>query len=131
MRTNLAALALLLCAALLRADVVVLVNGDRVSGHVVGKITRRVRLQTPYGALVIPADKVERIRRDDGSEELLNVRAHPTPDAPAASPPGDPRGDRGRRLLLAGLGPEGGPAGPEPATRGASRRPRWSRPTPT
>ena len=78
MRATLAALALLLGAPLLRADVVVLVNGDRVTGRVVGKITRRVRLQTPYGVLVIPADKVERIRRDDGSEELLNVRPAPT-----------------------------------------------------
>jgi hypothetical protein len=87
MRTNLSALALLLCAPLLRADVVVLVNGDRVSGHVVGKITRRVRLQTPYGALVIPADKVERIRRDDGSEEVLNVRPAPPPTPPPPPPP--------------------------------------------
>jgi hypothetical protein len=86
MRTNLAALALLLCVPLARADVVVLVNGDRVTGRVVGKFTRRVRLQTPYGVLVIPADKVERIRRDDGSEELLNVR----PLAPAPTPPPPP-----------------------------------------
>jgi hypothetical protein len=87
MRTTLAALALLLCAPSLRADVVVLVNGDRVTGRVVGKITRRVRLQTPYGVLVIPADKVERIRRDDGSEELLNARTAPTPPPPPPPPP--------------------------------------------
>ena len=86
MRTILATLALLLCAALLRADVVVLANGDRVTGRVVGKITRRVRLQTPYGVLVIPADKVERIRRDDGSEELLNARPAPAP-TPLPPPP--------------------------------------------
>ena len=78
MRSRLAVLAFLLAAPLLRADVVVLVNGDRVTGRVIGKITRRVRVQTPYGALVIPADKVERIRRDDGSEEVLNVP--PAPD---------------------------------------------------
>jgi hypothetical protein len=89
MRTVLAALAFLLSAPLLRADVVVLVNGDRVTGHVVGKITRRVRLQTPYGLLVIPADKVERIRRDDGSEEVLNVRPVPTP-TPTPPPPPPP-----------------------------------------
>ena len=47
MRTILAALALLLGAPLLRADVVVLVNGDRVTGRVVGKITRRVRAADP------------------------------------------------------------------------------------
>ena len=87
MRTILATLALLLCAPLLGADVVVLTNGDRVTGKVVGKITRRVRLQTPYGVLVIPADKVERIRRDDGSEEVLNVRPAPAPPAPPPPPP--------------------------------------------
>jgi hypothetical protein len=87
MRTTLAVLALLLCAPLLRADVVVLVNGDRVTGRVIGKITRRVRLQTPYGVLVMPADKVERIRRDDGSEELLNARPVPPPTPPPPPPP--------------------------------------------
>jgi len=86
MRATLAALAWLLGAPLLRADVVVLVNGDRVTGRVIGKITRRVRLQTPYGVLVIPADKVERIRRDDGSEELLNARPAPAP-TPLPPPP--------------------------------------------
>ena len=87
MRTTLAALAWLLCAPLLRADVVVLVNGDRVTGRVVGKTTRRVRLQTPYGVLVIPADKVERILRDDGSEVLLSARPGPTPVPPPPPPP--------------------------------------------
>jgi len=88
MRAALAVLALLLGAPLLRADVVVLVNGDRITGRVIGKITRRVRVQTPYGTLVIPADKVERIRRDDGSEEVLNVV--PAPDATPAPPPPPP-----------------------------------------
>jgi len=88
MRAALAVLALLLGAPLLRADVVVLVNGDRVTGRVIGKITRRVRVQTPYGTLVIPADKVERIRRDDGSEEVLNVA--PAPDPTPAPPPPPP-----------------------------------------
>jgi hypothetical protein len=86
MRTPLAAAALLLGPAPLCADVVVLVNGDRVTGRVTGSITRRVRVQTPYGALVIPADKVERIRRDDGRQELLNappVPPEPPPSAPA------------------------------------------------
>jgi len=87
MRETLAALALLLCAPALRADVVVLVNGDRVTGRVVGRITRRVRLQTPYGVLVIPADKVERVRRDDGSEEVLDARPASAPAPPPAPPP--------------------------------------------
>ena len=79
MRATLAVLALLLAAAAARADVVVFLNGDRVTGKVVGRITRRVRLQTPYGVLVIPVDKVDRIRRDDGSEELLSAPPVPPP----------------------------------------------------
>jgi hypothetical protein len=88
MRAALAVFAFLLAAPLLRADVVVLVNGDRVTGRVIGTITRRVRVQTPYGTLVIPADKVERIRRDDGHEEVLNVPpvADPTPPPPPPPP---------------------------------------------
>ena len=87
MRIAIAVLALLLAAPLQGADVVVLVNGDRVTGRVVGKITRRVRVQTPYGVLVIPADKVERIRRDDGSEETLNVTPAPAPTPTPPPPP--------------------------------------------
>jgi hypothetical protein len=87
MRRSLAPLALVLFAAHAGADVIVFVNGDRVSGRVVGRITRRVRVQTPYGVLVIPADKVERIRRDDGSEELLNARPAPAPTPPPPPPP--------------------------------------------
>jgi hypothetical protein len=89
MRTGLAVLALVLAAPPLRGDVVSLVNGDRVTGKVVGSITRRVRVQTPYGVLVIPADKVERIRRDDGSVEVLNVTPAPAP-APTPTPPPPP-----------------------------------------
>ena len=87
MRPVLGALAVLLAAPLLRADVVVFVNGDTLTGKVVGRITRRVRLQTPYGVLVIPADKVERIRKDDGSEEVLNAAPVPAPTPPPPPPP--------------------------------------------
>jgi hypothetical protein len=87
MRTILAALAFLLAVPALRADVVVFVNGDRVTGRLIGKITKRVRVQTPYGTLVIPADKIERIRRDDGSEEVLNVVPTPAPPPPPPPPP--------------------------------------------
>jgi len=81
-------LALALPAA---ADQVVLTNGDRVTGQVVAKGTQRLRIQTPYGLLVIPLDKIGRIRKDDGSEEVLNApTAVPTPaptPAPAPRPP--------------------------------------------
>jgi hypothetical protein len=87
MRALLVVLACLLAAPLLGADVVVLLNGDRVSGRVVGRITRRVRVQTPYGTLVIPVDKVERVRRSDGTEEVLNVPPTPDPTPPPPPPP--------------------------------------------
>jgi hypothetical protein len=87
-RTPLALAALLLAAVSLRADVVELLDGDRITGKVVGKITRRVRLQTPYGLLVIPREKVERIRRDDGTEELVTAR--PAPPVPTPTPPPPP-----------------------------------------
>ena len=77
----------LLLAAVAAADVVVLVNGDRVSGRVTGAVTRRVRLQTPYGVLVIPVDKVDRIVRDDGTEQLLHPPAAAAPPPPAAVQP--------------------------------------------
>jgi hypothetical protein len=77
-------LALALAASVASADVVVLVNGDKVTGRVVGSIARRVRVETPYGVLVIPVDKVERIHRDDGREEVLvNPKA---PSAPKPTP---------------------------------------------
>jgi hypothetical protein len=87
------ALAVLLASAVAAsvsgADVVVLQNGDRVSGRVVGSIARRVRVETPYGVLVIPVDKVERIQRDDGREEVLvNPKAAPPPaPRPTPAPP--------------------------------------------
>lgn len=81
-------LALTLPAA---ADQVILTNGDRVTGQVVARGTQRLRVQTSYGLLVIPLDKVGRIRKDDGSEEVLNAPASiPTPEptpVPTPKPP--------------------------------------------
>jgi len=65
-------------------DVVQLTNGDQVTGHVVGSVTRRVRLQTPYGLLVIPRAAVARIQRGDGSVELV---AAPVPQKPKETAP--------------------------------------------
>lgn len=74
-------------AAAATADVVVLVNGDRVTGRVVGSVAKRVRLQTPYGVLVIPVEKVDRIKRDDGSEEVMRAAPAPAPTpTPAPAP---------------------------------------------
>jgi hypothetical protein len=70
-----------------RADLIVLEGGDRITGQVVAKGTKRVRVQTPYGLLVIPREKVERIKKDDGTEEVLNSPAPvPTP-TPRPKPP--------------------------------------------
>lgn len=79
------------------AEVVALSNGDRVSGHVVSKTARRIRLQTPYGVLLIPRSAVTRIEHDDGTVEVLN--APPAP--PAAPPPPPPRPAR-LHLVVAG-----------------------------
>jgi hypothetical protein len=85
MRRLSAAFALALVAAFASADVVVLTNGDRVTGKVVGSVARRVRLQTPYGVLVIPVERVDRIERDDGTEQVLRPTPAPAP-APTPAP---------------------------------------------
>jgi len=79
MRLVTACLGIAFGAAVAAADVVVLVNGDRITGRVVGSVSKRVRLQTPYGVLVIPVESVDRIKRDDGSEDVLRVSPAPTP----------------------------------------------------
>lgn len=86
MRLLAAFLAVTLAPALAAGDVVVLVNGDQITGRVVGSVTRRVRLQTPYGVLVIPAEKVDRIRHDDGTEQILRVSPSPAPTPTPAAP---------------------------------------------
>jgi hypothetical protein len=85
MRLVAACLGIAFGAAVAAADVVVLVNGDRITGHVVGSVSKQVRLQTPYGVLVIPAENVDRIKRDDGSEEVLRASPAPTLKPVAAS----------------------------------------------
>lgn len=81
---------------LLGADVVVMSNGDRFTGKTVIRGTRFLNLQTPYGRLRIPLDKIERILKEDGTEEVLNPPAGPAgPLAPPAPRP------RPLRLLLA------------------------------
>ena len=76
---------LLLLAATARADVVITKDGDRLTGQIALRGTKRLRLQTPYGLLVIPLEKIERIKKDDGTEEVLN--APPVPVTPPPPPP--------------------------------------------
>jgi hypothetical protein len=114
MRHLAAALALALVAARGDADLVVLTNGDRITGKVVGSVTRRVRVQTAYGVLVIPVDKVERVTREDGTEVALR----PTPTPPPAPTPAPTPAPASLLLVVSGSSfwhawdPKGAPQDP-------------------
>jgi hypothetical protein len=71
------------------AELVVLRDGDRVRGKLVVRGTQRLRLQTAYGLLIIPLDKIEKIVRDDGTEEVLGGQ-DPAVAAPPPTPPPAP-----------------------------------------
>ena len=68
-------------------DVVVLTNGDRISGRVLAKGRKTLRLQTPYGLLQIALDKIDRVRHPDGTEEVLSKPPSPSPAAGGAKLP--------------------------------------------
>jgi hypothetical protein len=72
-------LTLLLAAPGLPADLVVFLNGDRLSGDIVAKGTRRIRLRTPYGRLEIPRTEIERLVWEDGREEIVSAPVAPAP----------------------------------------------------
>jgi hypothetical protein len=76
------AVAAALLAGTAAADVFVMVNGDRVTGRQVAAGKRNLLVQTAYGRLSIPREKVERIIRDDGKVEVVNA----TDEAAAAMP---------------------------------------------
>jgi len=69
----LATAAAILLAGTAAADVFVLVNGDRISGRQVAAGKRNLLVQTAYGRLTIPREKVEQIIRDDGKVEVVNA----------------------------------------------------------
>ena len=77
-------------------DVLVMRNGDRISGRIVGETSRSIRIETPYGHLVVPRGTVERIQRQGRRDQMVNP---PAPDAPLAA-----RVTRGVRLVLVVLG---------------------------
>jgi hypothetical protein len=81
-------LAAVAAAAPPRADVVHLKNGDRISGQVSGTTETSIRLVTPYGRLLLPREKIEKIVHRDGREEVMSP------------PPGGPRPPRPVRLEL-------------------------------
>jgi hypothetical protein len=86
--TRITGLLLLLCAAPAFADVYHLLDGDRITGKTVSKAGNQYRVQTAFGRLTIPRARIQRIVKDDGSEEVVN--APPVADkakAPAPTPP--------------------------------------------
>lgn len=90
----LAALALVMALPLTMAlaeapagDAIHLTSGDRISGKVVARGTKRVRIQTPYGLLVIPRSDIARIVGADGSEEIVSEPTRTPPEATAPMRP--------------------------------------------
>jgi hypothetical protein len=77
------AAAVALGAGLSLADVFVLTNGDRVTGKRVASTKRSFTVQTAFGRLTIPRARVERIVKDDGTEEEINAPGT-SPDTPMA-----------------------------------------------
>lgn len=76
---------LTLVSSVARADTLVLKNDDRISGRVSWRGVKEIRVQTPYGVLIVPRDKADRIIHDDGSEESL-IAPVPAPSPPAPTP---------------------------------------------
>ncbi|HUG53417.1 MAG TPA: hypothetical protein VMR21_07445 [Vicinamibacteria bacterium] len=76
--------ALVSCALGAGAEVIWLRDGDRLTGRIVSETRRSVRLQTPYGRLLIPKSRIARLVRADGKEEVLNP---PSPAPPPAAAP--------------------------------------------
>jgi hypothetical protein len=77
-------------------DVLLLRNGDRISGRIVGETSRSIRIETPHGRLVVARGAIEKIQRQGKAEEVL---VSPAPDAPPVTRP-----TRGVRLVLVVLG---------------------------
>ena len=84
-----AAVAVLILLALpsVRADVFVLLTGDRISGKPVVKGKQAFTVQTAFGRLVIPRSRIQRIIRADGSEEVLNAPLIVPVATPEPAPP--------------------------------------------
>lgn len=92
MRTKRIACAVFLLAALgaglAAADVFVLANGDRVTGKRLRGTRGTIVVQTEFGRLSIPRARVDRIVKEDGSEEVINAPGGAPAQAGAAGPAG-------------------------------------------
>jgi hypothetical protein len=60
------------------ADTVQLKDGDRITGHVTAVGQKRFRVATPFGSLLIPTERIDKILYDDGREAAF-------PAAPATT----------------------------------------------
>ncbi len=81
------------------ADVFVLMNGDRVSGKRLRESKRSFVVQTEFGRLTIPRARVQRIVKDDGSEEVINAPGS-TPAEPSTSANAPAAMPRARVVLI-------------------------------
>lgn len=82
-----AALLAALGAGLAAADVFVLTNGDRITGKRVRGARGAIVVQTDFGRLSIPRARVERIVKEDGTEEVVNAPGTAQPSSISASMP--------------------------------------------
>src|ERR1043166_425488 len=71
MRARIAAVLLMLWPALAGADIAQLKNGDQITGRTAAVRQKSYRVTTPYGRLLIPIDKIEKIVYDDGHEDVF------------------------------------------------------------
>ncbi len=77
----------LLPLAYARAEIYVLLTGDRITGKPVGKGKNTVTVETQFGRLVIPRSRIQRILKADGSEEVVNPPLIVAVATPEPAPP--------------------------------------------
>jgi hypothetical protein len=85
LRAPACAAAVLAAALAARADTIVLLDGDRITGKSASQPGGMLRVTTAYGRLVIPKGRIEKIVHEDGREEVLNE-----PPPPPLPPPKEP-----------------------------------------
>jgi hypothetical protein len=72
-----AVVALVLLSGYVAADTVQLKEGDRITGRVSAAGKKKFRVTTPFGALLIPVERIEKIVYDDGREEVFLTQPAP------------------------------------------------------
>jgi tetratricopeptide (TPR) repeat protein len=84
------ALALLVCAAAL-ADEIKLKNGDKINGRILEEAEDSVVIETPYGKLRIPRDRIESVTKDE---------AKPTEKPQEPQKPQEPEVKKGSTVVI-------------------------------